>query len=68
MFMECPAGCSWNGWPDDVECAVEDRELDEPVEDPQRLVVGDMLLGLRREDVGQQQMGRGVGHGMAFRT
>ena len=21
MFMECPAGCSWNGWPDDVECA-----------------------------------------------
>ena len=24
-------------------------------------------LGLRREDVGQQQMGRGVGHGMALR-
>ena len=22
MFMECPAGCSWNGWPDDVECAI----------------------------------------------
>ncbi len=47
---------------------VEDGELDEPVEDPQRLVVGDMLLGLRRQDVGQQEMGRGVGHGMAFRT
>ena len=24
-------------------------------------------LGLRREDVGQQEMGRGVGHGLAFR-
>ena len=21
MFMERPAGCSWNGWPDAVECA-----------------------------------------------
>ena len=47
---------------------VEDRELDETVEDPQRLVMGDVLLCLRRQDVGQQEMGRGVGHGMAFRT
>ena len=23
MFMERPAGCSWNGWPDAVECAME---------------------------------------------
>jgi siroheme synthase len=45
------------------QVAVENRELDEPVEDPQRLVVSDVLLGLRREDVGQQEMGRGVGHG-----
>jgi len=22
MFMERPAGCSWNGWPDAVECAM----------------------------------------------
>ena len=21
MFMERPAGCSWNSWPDAVECA-----------------------------------------------
>jgi len=21
MFMERPAGCSWNGWPDAMECA-----------------------------------------------
>ena len=27
MFMECPAGCSWNGWPDDVECAVNLKRL-----------------------------------------
>ena len=47
---------------------IEDGKLHEPVEDPQRFVVGDMLLGLRREDVGQQEMGRGVGHGMAFRV
>ena len=26
MFMECPAGCSWNGWPDDVECALKEQE------------------------------------------
>jgi hypothetical protein len=47
---------------------VEDGKLDEPVEDPQRLVVGDVLLGLRRQDVGQQEMGRGIGHGVAFRV
>jgi len=46
---------------------VEHRELDETVEDPQRLVVADMFLGLRRKDVGQQEMGGGVGHGMAFK-
>ena len=50
------------------QIAVEHGKLHEPVEDPQRLVVGDMLLGLRRQDVGQQEMGRGVGHGMAFRV
>ena len=22
MFMERPAGCSWNSWPDAVECAL----------------------------------------------
>ena len=42
--------------------------LDEPVEDPQRLVMGDMLLGWRRQDVGQQQMGRGVGHGKSLQN
>jgi len=26
MFMERPAGCSWNGWPDAVECAVDGVE------------------------------------------
>lgn len=36
MFMECPAGCSWNGWPDDVECAYSaDRiGLGQPVRKP----------------------------------
>ena len=31
MFMECPAGCSWNGWPDDVECArkIKKRVIDD---------------------------------------
>src|SRR5690606_10045160 len=42
---------------------IEDGELDESVEQPQRLVVGDMLLCLRRQDVGQKQMGGGIGHG-----
>jgi hypothetical protein len=28
MFMECPAGCSWNGWPDDVECATNESKTD----------------------------------------
>ena len=32
---------------------VENGELHEPVEDPERLVVGDVLLGLRRDDVRQ---------------
>ena len=31
MFMECTAGCSWNGWPDAVECAATDRK--EPIQD-----------------------------------
>ena len=26
MFMERPAGCSWNGWPDAVECAIIELE------------------------------------------
>ena len=47
---------------------IENREMDEPVEQPQRLVVGDMLLGLRRQNVGQQEMGRGVGHGNLRRS
>src|SRR5690606_21291745 len=42
---------------------VEDRELDHGVEEAQGLVVGDMLLCLRRQKVGQAQMGRGVRHG-----
>jgi len=42
--------------------------MNKPVEDPQRLVVGDVLLGLRREDVGQQKMGRGVGHGKSLQN
>ena len=49
------------------QVAVEDGKLHEPVEQPQRLVVGDMLLGLRREDVRQQQVGRRIRHGLAFR-
>ena len=43
---------------------VEDGELHEPVEQPQRLVDGDMLLRLRRQQVGQQEVGAGVGHGV----
>jgi hypothetical protein len=43
--------------------AVEDRELHHGIEQAQRLVVGDMLLRLRRQEVRQAQMGRGVGHG-----
>jgi hypothetical protein len=27
MFMERPAGCSWNGWPDAVECAGKRRRM-----------------------------------------
>ena len=45
------------------QVAVEDGELHEPVEQPQRLVDGDMLLRLRREQVRQQEVGAGVGHG-----
>ena len=26
MFMERPAGCAWNGWPDAVECATNPIE------------------------------------------
>ena len=41
---------------------VENGELHEAVEQPQRLVDGDMLLRLRREEVRQQEVGAGVGH------
>ena len=43
--------------------SVEDRELHHGVEQAQRLVMRDMLLRLRRQEVRQAQMGRGVGHG-----
>jgi len=43
--------------------AVQDRELHHGIEQTQGLVVGDMLLCLRRQEIGQAQMGRGVGHG-----
>ena len=46
---------------------VEDRELHEPVEQPQRLVDGDVLLRLRRQEVRQQEVGAGVGHGIRTR-
>ena len=36
MFMECPAGCSWNGWPDDVECADYARAVLDEIERPTR--------------------------------
>ena len=42
---------------------VEDRELHQPVEQPQRLVDGDVLLRLRRQEIRQQEMRAGVGHG-----
>ena len=42
---------------------VEHGELHEAVEQPQRLVDGDVLLRLRREQIRQQEMGAGVGHG-----
>ena len=45
------------------QVAVEHGELHQPVEQPQRLVVGDVLLRLAREQVRQQEVGAGVGHG-----
>ena len=50
-----------SGWRGQVP--VEDGELDEPAEQPQRLVVDDMFLDLHRQDVREQQMRSGVGHG-----
>lgn len=41
----------------------ENRQLHHCVEEAQRLVVGDMLLRLGRQEVWQAQMGRAVGHG-----
>ena len=43
--------------------AVKHGELHEPVEQPQCLVDGDVLLRLCRQQVRQQQVGAGVGHG-----
>jgi hypothetical protein len=36
--------------------AIEHGELSEPVEQPQRLVDGDVLLRLRGEDIREQQV------------
>ena len=46
------------GWAREV--LVEDHQLHEGVERAQRLVVRDVLLGLGRDDVGQDQVGRAV--------
>ncbi len=45
------------------QVAVEYGKLHQPVERPQRLVVGAVLPCLAREQVGQQEVGAGVGHG-----
>ena len=74
-----PAGlaCPKAGRPDRHDMAVPDRrrggrhgqvagqhrQLHHHVQKAQRLVVGDVLLRLRRQDQGQLQDGRGVGHG-----
>ena len=34
-----------------------DRELDDPVEDPQPLVLGNVLMGLRSQNAEQQEVG-----------
>ena len=36
------------------------------IQQPQRLVMGDMLLRLRCQDVGQQEVGGDVGHSSVF--
>lgn len=40
--------------------AIAHRELDHGVQQAQGLIMGDMFLGLRCQDVGQQEMGGDV--------
>lgn len=47
--------------------AIRDRELHQPVKEPQRLVVADVLLDLRRREVRQQEIGTAAGGGSLAR-
>ena len=53
----CRAG-GWRG-----AHPIKDGQLHHGIKQAQGLVVGDMLLGLGGQKIGQAQMGRGVGHG-----
>ena len=43
--------------------AVQHGQLHHGVEQAQRLIMGDMLLRLRGQNIGQQQVAGGIGHG-----
>ena len=53
-----------DGW--NRTCAVQNGKLNHRIQQPQRLIVGDMLLGLRGKDIGQQEVGGDVGHLFVF--
>ena len=60
-----PVAVGWaDGW--GGAGSVEDRQLHHRIQQPQRLIVGDMLLRLRSQDVGQQEVGGDIGHFSVF--